>query len=252
MVAARSASFHMLFVPDSKRQADAAPVVALDDVEFGWSPRAPAILRIASFRLAPGERLFLRGPSGSGKSTLLALVAGVAAPRAGRVAVLGEPLHALAPAQRDRFRADHLGLVFQLFNLVPYLSVVENVTLPCLFSARRRSRAQAAAGSPGAEARRLLGRLGMGDEALLARPVTTLSVGQQQRVAVARALIGSPGLVIADEATSALDADARDAFLDLLLRECEGSGAAVVFASHDASLAGAFHRSVSMADLSHG
>lgn len=227
----------------------ALPVIALRGVEFAWRPGEAALLRVAALELAQGERLFLRGPSGSGKSTLLGLMAGVLAPRCGAVELLGHALQVLPAAARDRLRADHVGFVFQLFNLIPYLTVVQNVTLPCLFSARRRARAAAGSGSIEAEARRLLERLGLSDPGLLARPVTALSVGQQQRVAVARALVGSPELVVADEATSALDIDARDAFLDLLLRECERSGASVVFVSHDASLAPAFHRVVHMSDL---
>lgn len=228
---------------------DAAAVVRLSDVEFAWPGAARPLLRIADFRVALGERVFLRGPSGSGKSTLLNLMAGVLVARSGRVELLGHALESAPPSGRDRLRADHVGFVFQLFNLIPYLTVVQNVTLPCLFSARRRDRSIGAAGSVEAEARRLLGRLGLSDPQLLARPVTALSVGQQQRVAVARALIGSPELVIADEATSALDSDARAAFIDLLLRECDGSGAAVVFVSHDASLAPAFHRVLHMDEL---
>ncbi len=225
------------------------PIASLRDVEFAW-PGAPApLLRIEAFEVGRGERVFLRGPSGSGKSTLLNLIAGVAVPRAGSARLLGHALSGLAPARRDALRADHVGFVFQWFNLIPYLSVVQNALLPCLFSERRRARAAGAAGSPESEARRLLSRLGLEDPGLLSRPVTALSVGQQQRVAVARALVGAPELVIADEPTSALDAEARDAFLELLLRQCDESGAALVFVSHDASLAGAFHRSVSMAEL---
>jgi putative ABC transport system ATP-binding protein len=224
-------------------------VVVLRDVEFAWAQGEAALLRIPGLEVAPGERLFLRGPSGSGKSTLLNLMAGVLVPRSGRVELLGHALPALTPSGRDRLRADHVGFVFQLFNLIPYLTVMQNVTLPCLFSARRKDRAVGAERSVAAEARRLLERLGLSDPRLLARPVTALSVGQQQRVAVARALMGSPELVIADEATSALDTEARAAFLDLLLRECERSGAAVVFVSHDPSLAPAFHRVLHMNEL---
>jgi len=224
-------------------------VAALRDVVFAWKPGAPPVLRIQSLEIAPRERVFLRGPSGSGKSTLLNLLAGVILPQSGRVSVLDQDLTALGGAARDRFRADHVGFVFQLFNLISYLSVAENVTLPCLFSERRRDRATEAGGSVQGEAIRLLEHLGLADPALLRRPVTDLSVGQQQRVAAARALIGSPGLVIADEATSSLDADRREAFLDLLFRECANSGAAVVFVSHDASMAHLFDRTVELDEI---
>lgn len=224
-------------------------VVELAGVQFGWSPGAAVVVDIEHLHVDRGERVFLRGPSGSGKSTLLSLLAGVATPGAGRLTVLGHQLGALDGAQRDRFRADHIGFIFQMFNLIPYLSVVENVTLPCRFSRRRRDHAMQAGGSVQSEALRLLGHLDMGAPDLLQRPVTDLSVGQQQRVAAARALIGAPELVIADEPTSALDADRRAAFIDLLFRECERGRAALVFVSHDAGLAGRFDRTIEFRDV---
>lgn len=233
--------------PTPHRSNDA--VAALRDVVFAWQAGSPPVLRIEQFDIAPRERVFLRGPSGSGKSTLLNLLAGVAVPQQGTVSVLGTDLTHLSAAARDRFRADHVGFVFQLFNLIPYLTVVENVTLPCLFSERRRARAIAASSSPDREAQRLLEHLDLADSALLARPVTDLSVGQQQRVAVARALIGTPELVVADEATSALDADRRAAFLELLFRECAAAGSAIVFVSHDAAAAHRFDRSVELTEI---
>jgi putative ABC transport system ATP-binding protein len=226
-----------------------SPLVALRDVVFAWKPGAVPVLEIAALEVAAAERIFLRGPSGSGKSTLLNLLAGVVLPQTGSVSVLGRELTTLGGPDRDRFRADHIGFVFQLFNLIPYLSVVENVTLPCLFSGRRRARAEAAGGTAPDEARRLLRQLDMDDPALLRRRVTELSVGQQQRVAAARALIGAPELVVADEATSALDADRREAFLGLLFRECARAGAAVIFVSHDASVAHLFDRTVELGEL---
>ncbi len=190
--------------------------------------------------------MFLRGPSGSGKSTLLSLVAGVVTPQVGVVRVLGRDLGALGSVERDRFRADHIGFIFQMFNLIPYLSVVENVSLPCGFSKRRRTRARE---SVQAEAVRLLEHLDMAAADVLRRPVTELSVGQQQRVAAARALIGAPELVIADEPTSALDVDRRAAFIDLLFRECAREQAALMFVSHDASLAPLFDRAIQFTEL---
>lgn len=191
----------------------------------------------------------MRGPSGSGKSTLLSLLAGVVTPQDGKVRVLGSDLGALGGAARDRLRADHIGFIFQMFNLIPYLSVVENVGLPCGFSERRRTNAIRTGASVEAEATRLLEHLHMASADLLRRPVTELSVGQQQRVAAARALIGAPELVIADEPTSSLDTDRRAAFLDLLFRECERERATLIFVSHDASLASRFDRSIPFAEI---
>lgn len=221
------------------------PAIQIEDLRFAWKGAEP-VLDVPAFTLSRGERLFLRGPSGSGKSTLLGVIAGVLVADAGRVNVLGQELGSLSSAARDRMRADHLGVIFQMFNLVPYLSVVGNVTLPLKFSGRRR---RIVGGDADEEARRLLGRLGLTDEALLARRVSDLSVGQQQRVAAARALIGGPEIVIADEPTSALDSDARDRFIELLSEEAARTGAALLFVSHDASLARLFDRSVDLAEI---
>lgn len=221
------------------------PVIDIEALRFAWKGGAP-VLDIASFRMAAGERVFLRGPSGSGKSTLLGLIAGVLQPQSGRIHVLGEDMASLAASKRDKLRADRMGVIFQMFNLVPYLSVTGNVLLPLRFSAARR---KAAGNDPQAEAHRLLARLGLEDTDLLNRRVSDLSVGQQQRVAAARALIGSPSLVIADEPTSALDADARDRFINLLSEEVERSAASLLFVSHDASLARLFTRSADLTEI---
>lgn len=219
-------------------------LLALEQLRYAWPGQAP-LLDIPSFALAAGERVFLHGPSGSGKSTLLSLVAGVIVPQSGRILLEDTDLAALGSAERDRWRADELGFVFQQFNLLPYLSVLENVLLPLRFSAPRRQRLKAA---PTAEAARLLGDLKL-SPALWTTRADTLSIGQQQRVAVARALIGRPPLVIADEPTSALDADSQQAFLDLLFSECDQHGSALLFVSHDLRLAGRFDRQLALVDL---
>jgi putative ABC transport system ATP-binding protein len=165
---------------------------------------------------------------------------------AGEVRVLGQTLRELSAVRRDAFRASHIGYIFQMFNLLPYLSTVENVLLTMRFS---RERARRAGTDPRSEARRLLAALGLRDPALLERPITALSIGQQQRVAAARALMGRPELIIADEPTSALDADSRFDFLELLQSECAVAGASLLFVSHDMSLAQAFDRTVAMSDI---
>jgi putative ABC transport system ATP-binding protein len=223
-----------------------AAVIELRDLEFGWVPGRP-FLRIEHLAIAATERVFVHGPSGSGKSTLLSLLAGVVLPQRGSLHVLGTEVSQLAGAARDAFRADHVGIIFQLFNLVPYLSIVENVTLPCRFSTRRRRQVEARGGAE-REARRLLADLDLAAEAGSRRAVMRLSVGQQQRVAAARALIGRPEIVLADEPTSALDTDRREAFLKLLFRECEAEGATLLFVSHDRSLEGLFDRSLALDD----
>ncbi len=227
--------------------SDTAPAIDLDAVRYAW-PGKPLLLDIERLVIARGERLFLRGPSGSGKSTLLGLLGGVLTPAAGHVRVLGVDLTGLGASDRDRYRGDHIGFVFQMFNLIPYLSVIENVLLPARFSPRRAERA-ARRGAPATEAARLLAALGLGDAALHARGVTELSIGQQQRVAAARALLGAPELLIADEPTSALDHDSRRQFLELLMAECREQGSTLVFVSHDTTLGSLFDRDLSLAEL---
>ena len=219
--------------------------IEIRGLQFGWGKAEP-LLEIASLEVRRGERLFLRGASGSGKSTLLGLITGVLAARTGSVRVLGQDLGQISGSERDRLRAERMGVIFQMFNLLPYLSVVGNVTLGCDFAPERRRRM---AGSAQAEARRLLARLGLTDEALLARNVRDLSVGQQQRVAAARALIGGPDIVIADEPTSALDASSRDRFIELLVEEVGRTQATLLFVSHDAALGHHFDRAIDIAQI---
>ncbi len=222
-------------------------MIDLMNVRFRWPGAAHDGIAIDAITVATGSSLFLHGPSGSGKSTLLGLLAGVLMPQQGEVRLLGTAWSAMSSARRDAFRADHVGYIFQQFNLLPYLSVIDNVLLPCRFSLLRRQRA-AADGSPVASAQRLLGQVGL-SESLWARPAAQLSVGQQQRVAAARALIGRPEVVIADEPTSALDAALRDGFMDLLLGQCHASGSTLVFVSHDERLASRFERRLSLPDI---
>ena len=224
------------------------PLLQVTDLQFAW-PGQPVLLDIPAFSLQAGERLFLKGPSGSGKTTLLGLLGGVHQPQQGSITLLGQPLRQLSSLRRDRFRADHTGYLFQQFNLLPYLSVLDNVTLPCRFSALRRERALRQQPTLDTAAEHLLRELGLSDATLHQRSAGALSIGQQQRVAAARALIGSPELVIADEPTSALDADSRDAFLKLLFDECEQMGSSLLFVSHDTSLATRFDRALSLAEL---
>lgn len=209
--------------------------ISIANLRFGYGSDED-VLDIAELRVPKSQRVFLYGPSGCGKSTLLAMIGGVLVPQEGEVTILGEVVSTTRGAARDRFRADHIGFIFQQFNLVPYLSVIENVCLPCRYSHRRLTRAAKADGSIEQSAARLLSALGI-DDRLRSRKTTDLSMGQQQRVAAARALIGQPEIIIADEPTSSLDADRRREFISLLLSECDRADSTVIFVSHDASLA---------------
>ena len=221
--------------------------VALRGVRFAYGgrrggPRSPVVLDVPELVVSASARVFVHGPSGSGKTTLLGLVAGVLAPQAGAVEVLGTDLARLRPAARDAFRGEHVGYVFQQFNLIPYLTARDNVTLPCRLSARRRARLGEQ--ELDAAALEVARRLDIAD--LLDERADRLSVGQQQRVACARALLGAPGLVVCDEPTSALDADRRARFLALLFDSVAAAGAALLFVSHDRALEPLFDATVSL------
>lgn len=226
----------------------AADAVLLSDVVFSWPGQARETLRIPRFTVPCGEQVLVSGPSGSGKSTLLSLIGGILTPTSGNVFVGGQDLGRLAGPRRDTFRGDNIGFIFQQFNLVPYLSITDNVLIPCHLSATRRIRAATRSGNPEKAAASLLERLDIAPT-LWNRPVTKLSVGQQQRVAAARALIGGPPLLIADEPTSALDENHRLDFLRLLVQECVLARASLVFVSHDQGLASFFQRQIRLVEL---
>ena len=227
-------------------------MIELSNVRFRWFPSDPLVIDIRDFAVRDGERVFLEGPSGSGKSTLLNLLGGVTTPEHGRIGIDGTDLTTLGQGARDTFRSDRIGFIFQMFNLIPYLPLVDNVTLPCRFSSRRARAARDKSGSVEAEARRLLRNMEIEVETLADRPVAALSTGQQQRVAVARSLIGAPRLIIADEPTSALDQDVRNSFMNLLFREVDDAGATLLFVSHDAGLAAHFDRRAAMLEINGG
>ena len=217
-------------------------MLSLQGVRYAWPGTLADCLDIAELRVGAGRSLFLYGPSGCGKSTLLGLMAGVLVAREGRVELLGQDWAALPGGRRDARRVDHVGVVFQQFNLLPYLTVLDNVLLPTRFSALRASRC---AGTPLQAAQALLERVAL-PAPMWARRADALSVGQQQRVAAARALIGAPELVIADEPTSALDAALRDDFMSLLMHACHAAGSTLVFVRHDERLADRFDDRLSL------
>ncbi|MDX2203805.1 MAG: ATP-binding cassette domain-containing protein [Hyphomicrobiaceae bacterium] len=214
-------------------------IVRIAHLSFRWPGAGAFSLSISEFRLRARSRTLLIGPSGSGKSTFLSLLCGILAPAEGRIEILGRDISRLSSSARDAFRAEHIGVIFQMFNLLPYGTVIDNVVLPLSFAPGRRRRV-ADAGGPETEAMRLLARLGLPEEIARGRSVANLSVGQQQRVAAARALIGAPELIVADEPTSALDRNRQLAFLDLLFEQAKASGATLVMVSHDETLGSRF------------
>lgn len=218
--------------------------VLMQDVSFGYEARAP-IVQVKELQIDKGKRVFLHGSSGSGKTTLLGLMAGVLLPQRGTCEVLGKELTQLSLSARDRHRGSEMGYIFQSFNLIPYLSVKENIELPCRVHLKRRKRITAP--TLDEEVARLAERLDIHD--FLHRGVTRLSTGQQQRVAIARAMIGRPRLVIADEPTSSLDVDRQERFLQLLLEVCDEARATLIFVSHDRSLMTHFDERISISEI---
>ena len=224
-----------------EQSKNALPAILMKNVQFGWQGKKVPLLNISDLRIERGEHIFLYGPSGSGKTSLLNILAGINIPQRGSVDILGESLIDLSQRQRDKFRAKHMGIVFQQFNLITYLSVLDNLLLRAEFAIQDKAVAKQ-------KAIELLTSLGL--NGLLHQKAQDLSVGQQQRVAVARALINSPDIIIADEPTSALDSDNRDAFIELLFANALAVNATIVFVSHDKTLSHFFSRSLDIRALS--
>jgi putative ABC transport system ATP-binding protein len=222
------------------------PILHLENVRYRWPGRASFGLHVPDLTLARAETVLLLGESGSGKSTLLSLICGTIIAGSGHVRVAETDIAALSAGQRDRFRAEQIGLIFQQFNLLPFASVQDNILLPLRFAPKRRARLS----NPSAEAARLCRDLGLPD-GVLSSKAGTLSVGQQQRVAAARALIGMPPLIIADEPTSSLDAATQATFLELLFAQSRAHNTTLLMVCHDARLSSQFDRVIHMANISH-
>lgn len=235
----------MTLSPDFPHQAPAEnPAFYCRELRFGYADKVSgvdkAVLAIPAWQVSSGSRIFLRGASGSGKSTLLNLLCGMLKPTGGELRVLGCDLARMSGHARDRFRARHMGVVFQQFNLIPWLSVRDNVHLAAHFAGGK--------GSVHGRLKELAEQLNL-TSALLDRRAGELSIGQQQRVAVMRALINRPEILLVDEPTSALDQDNRDAFIHLLMTTLDHCGATLLFVSHDQTLANHFPIQLSMAEL---
>lgn len=215
--------------------------IELHNLVFRFPKDPRPVLDIPAWRVLAHERIFLQGESGSGKSTLLALLAGLQLPTQGDVTLFETRVSALGSRERDRFRAKNLGVVFQQFNLIPYLSGLENVLLAAQFG-------DATAQAQKNRAVELLDRVNM-QPTLHSRQAAQLSIGQQQRVAIVRALINAPSLLLIDEPTSALDHANRDAFLTLLFEVLTDLDCAMVFVSHDPSIGQYFEKRMVLGDV---
>ena len=219
--------------------------VVIENLSFSYDGPPPVDFTIADLRLEVGQSYLLLGPSGSGKSTLLNLLAGVLRPKTGRLHIAGQDLSAISAAKMDRFRGEHIGFVFQTLNLIPWLSTRDNIALALAFAPQRRQRLL---GSVHGAVDDLMQRLNL-DASLAAKPAAELSVGQQQRVAAARALSGAPDLILADEPSSALDDANTQQFFELLLNGFDRSRQTLLVVSHDTRLTAHFDHVLSVSDV---
>jgi putative ABC transport system ATP-binding protein len=217
--------------------------ISLKKCLFSYNKSHKLVINIDQLDIESGERVFLYGPSGYGKSTLLNLTAGVLKANSGEVSVLGQDLTKLTQSKRDHLRGEKIGYIFQIFNLIPYLTVKENIILPCLINKKRANE------DYGKQAEELIDSLGLREH--INKKVTDLSIGQQQRVAAARALIGNPEMIIADEPTSALDEKNTREFMELLMSVWEKKKFTLVFVSHDERLKSYFSRAISLPEINH-
>ena len=215
--------------------------IKISNLQYVWPESNTPIIDIPALEIELRGSVFLQGASGSGKSTLLSLLAGTLKASSGTLQILGTDLTSLSSRRRDRFRAEHIGIVFQQFNLIPFLTVEGNLKLASRFVNQSGSGTEV-------RAKKLLESLRL-DSAILERRADRLSVGQQQRVAIARAFINQPEILLADEPTSALDTEARDLFMQLLMSVREATGCTLIFASHDSSLASFFETKIVLKEI---
>ncbi|MFT7004727.1 MAG: putative ABC transport system ATP-binding protein [Sulfurimonas sp.] len=206
-------------------------IININSCNFKYPNSKDNIIHIDSLSIKSGEHIFLRGKSGIGKSTFLNLLTGVLEPQSGNIEVLGVDLTTLNARQKDRFRGDNFGIVFQQFNLLPYLSVEENLSLVSKFSKQKSQNIQDLT----KEIDAILEAVEIPNE-MKYKKAMQLSVGEQQRVSLARALLGKPKIIIADEPTSALDKETKEKFMKLLFKQVEAQKSTLIFVSHDIEL----------------
>ena len=219
-------------------------IIKIDSVRFYWSKKSNFKIFVPNLEIKKGEKVLLLGESGSGKTTLLSLMCGFLNPLSGNISINGNTINQLSSKTRDEYRADNIGIIFQQFNLLPYANVVDNVLLPLYFSKVRSSNVS----NKKEKVIELFKQLRLPDDIAQFR-ASSLSMGQQQRVAVARALIGNPSLIIADEPTSSLDADAQKIFLNLMFEQISENNSTLLMVSHDKSLSNQFDRLIDINEI---
>ena len=219
-------------------------IIKIDTVKFYWSKKSNFKIFVPNLEIKKGEKVLLLGESGSGKTTILSLICGFLNPLSGNIFINGKTINQLSSKTKDEYRADNIGIIFQQFNLLPYANVVDNVLLPLYFSKVRSNNVP----DKREKVIELFKQLRLPDDITQFR-ASSLSMGQQQRVAVARALIGNPSLIIADEPTSSLDADAQKIFLDLMFQQISENNSTLLMVSHDRSLSDQFDRLIDINEI---
>ena len=209
-------------------------LISVENLNYSLGDNTKFSLKINKFILKKSDSFLIYGDSGLGKSTFLNLLSGTLRPQEGAINILGTNIVDSSSAVKDKIRGDHFGIVFQTFNLLPYITVKNNILLGKAYSNRKQLL------SSNDEVKILMDKLSLNYKDLVDRKAYELSIGQQQRVAVARALIGKPEIIIADEPTSALDQDNEKEFINLLFKSLDENEQGLIMVSHDKKLSNKF------------
>lgn len=219
-------------------------IVKIESLRFQWSKNNNFKIFVPKLEVGRGKKVLFLGESGSGKTTLLSLICGFLEPLSGSISINDKIINDLTSTNKDAYRSDNIGIIFQQFNLLPYANVIDNIILPLYFSKQRSKKVENKINA----AMNLCDQLRL-PESILNQKASNLSVGQQQRVAVARALIGSPSIIVADEPTSSLDTEAQELFLDLMFDQISKNSSTLLMVSHDKSLTNYFDQVIDINEI---
>ena len=219
-------------------------IVKIESLRFQWSKNNNFKIFVPKLEVGRGKKVLFLGESGSGKTTLLSLICGFLEPLSGSISINDKIISDLTSTNKDAYRSDNIGIIFQQFNLLPYANVIDNIILPLYFSKQRSKKVENKINA----AINLCDQLRL-PESILNQKASNLSVGQQQRVAVARALIGSPSIIVADEPTSSLDTEAQELFLDLMFDQISKNSSTLLMVSHDKSLTNYFDQVIDINEI---
>ena len=219
-------------------------IVKIESLRFQWSKNNNFKIFVPKLEVGRGKKVLFLGESGSGKTTLLSLICGFLEPLSGSISINDKIISNLTSTNKDAYRSDNIGIIFQQFNLLPYANVIDNIILPLYFSKQRSKKVENKINA----AMDLCDQLRL-PESILNQKASNLSVGQQQRVAVARALIGSPSIIVADEPTSSLDTEAQELFLDLMFDQISKNSSTLLMVSHDKSLTNYFDQVIDINEI---